>query len=405
MAEKQNWEIQILHEHQANLLSAFETQDTRVFSEDLCSFGLITDQMRRDFAALDIDARLDERRQVRLRYLLQLVHVEVGQHKNKIHVLLDLLRNYSSKLRNLCQILKVSLESLSTIQRGAVDQVQDIDKCISEEDIPDLVEQLTPIADKWEEIALALKIPHHRRVDIRKSGKASIVQLGDVLHEWVTGSSNAVTLSMLKKVMAGRIVNRPKLAAAISAMEPVSKRSCLDYDYQGSDLTLSYTSIAKDISYGKSTLLEVHVNSATNLVSCQWFKNGHELSDGDSYRGTKSSILLVRHRNMMSNHIEGKYVCQVEGRISSNEIPLKVSYPDRIRHLLDKYHKLEAVPKDSWPPKCAKSYVELALINRNIDDVGEYDYSIRGDMDDIIKKKDKIDCYQAFGRYESGALV
>ena len=404
MAGKQDLELLVLRQHQVELLSALETRNVKEFSDDLYSFGLITDQMGRDFTTLDVDARLDERRQLRLRYLLQLVHFKVRQNKCKFHAFLNLLKN-TSKLRSLCERLKTNLEFLSTVERGAVDQVQHIDKCISEEDIPDLVEQLTPIADKWEEIALGLRIPHHRRADIRKSGKASIMQLEDVLHEWVTGMS-AATLNELKKVLAGKIVNRPKLAVDIATVEPTSKTGCLDDDYQGvRDLTLSYTSIAMNVSYGKSTLLEVHVNSATNLVSCQWFKNGHELSDGDSYRGTKSSILLVRHRDMASKHIEGKYVCQVESIINSDEIPVEVHYPDRIRFLIDSYRKLEEVPKDSWPPKHTKSFVELALIDRSSNNVGEYDYSVRRDMDDIIKKKKKIDYYDAFGRYRSGELV
>ena len=108
---------------------------------------------------------------------------------------------------------------------------------------------------------------------------------------------------------------------------------------------------------------------------------------------------------MASKHIEGNYVCQVEGRIRLYEIPVEIHYSDRIRHLLEKYRRLEEVPKDSWPPGCAKSFVELALINRNSDDVGEYDYSVRRDIDDIIKNKDKIDYHHAFGRYESGALM
>ena len=406
MAEEQNQELVILLNHQARLWSILESQDVKDFSEDLSRCNLITDQMKRDFATLDVDARLDQRQQLRLRYLLQLVQVEVCQNKSQFGKLLDLLKNYSSELKSLCEYLMDRVEFLSTEERGAVDQVQDIDKRITKDYIPDLVEKLASAADKWEEIALALNIPHHKRVDIRKSGKASIVQLGDVLHEWVTGSSDALSFSVLEKVLAGKIVNRPNLAASIKTVEPANKQTCLDWSYSGSELTICYFSVQTEIAYGKSTLLEVQVNNYTSSsLSYQWYKDGHELSDCDNYQGTKYSILLVKHKNMANKHVEGNYVCQVDITIYSPQIPLKVCYPGRIKHLLDKYQKLEEIPKDSWPPRCAKSFVELALINRNSDEVREYDYSIRGNMDDVLMKKDKIDYSEAFGEHRSGALV
>ena len=95
----------------------------------------------------------------------------------------------------------------------------------------------------------------------------------------------------------------------------------------------------------------------------------------------------------------------MEGGIRSDVIIVEILYSDRTRRLLENYRKLEELPKDSWPPRCANSFVELALIDINSNNVGEYDYSVRRNMDDIIVKKDKIDYHQAFGTYESGALV
>ena len=235
-----------------------------------------------------------------------------------------------------------------------------------------------------------------------------MTKLNKVLQAWVSGNFlKPVNLSVLKNVLAKSIVGLTSLADNLHLEDifPASKRLHLDHSCPDSDIRILCQSVHAPVSYGKSTLLEVQVSSGHSSVSYQWFKDGHELSDDDNYENTKSSILLVRHTNMASKHIEGKYVCQVEGGIRSDEIPVEVHYSDRIKRLLENYRKLEEVPKDSWPPRCAKSFVELALINRNSDNVGEYNYSVRGDMDDIIKKKDKIDYHEAFGRYESGALV
>ena len=375
------------------------------FFEKLCQFRIVPRQMRETF--LSIDERVDV--QLRVRYLFNVICHKISQDKALFSALLEVLSKYGGEIRSVCGILSKEDKQGATIMVGEAAQVQDLERCLTEGDISDLVESLVSGAHKWEEISIALKLTRNTIEDIRSAPGSSVTKLYEVLHAWVSGNFlKPVNLSVLKNALAKSIVGLPSLAEDLHLEDllPASKRSCLDHSCPNSDIRILCQSIDAPVFYGKSTLLEVQVNSGHSSVSYQWFKDGHELSDDDNYENTKSSILLVRHRNVASKHIEGNYVCQVEGRIRSDEISVEIHYSESIRYILENYRKkLEEVPKDSWPPRCAKSFVELALINRNSDDMGDYDYSVRGDIDDILKKKDSVDYHQAFGRYKSGKFV
>ena len=398
--------VQLLQLHGDSLRSHMKRMDLLHFCEKLCKFRIVSKQMRETFRSIDCE-RVEA--ELRVRYLFNLICYKISEDKALFSVLLIVLSSYNGEIRSLYKILSIEYHQRTKSMVGEAAQVQDLDRCLIEGDIPDLVESLASGSHKWEEISIALKFPLSTIEDIRIAAGSSVTKLNKVFHAWVSGNFlKPVNLSVLKNVLAKSFVGLPSLADNLHLEDifPAYKRSWLDHSYSDSDIGILCQSVDASVSYGNSTLLEVQVNSCHSSVSYQWFKDGHELLDDGNYENINSSILLVRHRNMASKHIEGYYICQVEGRIKTDGIPVKIHYSGSIRRLLDYYEVvLEEVPKDSWPPRCAKSFVELALINRNSNDVGEYDYSVRRDMDDIIKKKDKIEYYQAFGRYESGALV
>ena len=359
--------------------------------------------MRETFRSIDCE-RVGVK--LRVRYLLNLICDIISEDKSLLSVLLIVLSSYGGEMKSLSNVLNKEHQQGTTGMVG--EGTQDLESCLSEGDIPDLLESLANGAHKWEEISIALKLPLNTIEDIRTAGGSAVTKLNKVLHAWISGKFlKPVNLPVLKNVLAKSFVGLTNLADNLHLEDPFSEsnRSSLDHSCPDSDIRILCQSVDAPVTYGKSTLLEVQVNSHHSSVSYQWFKDDHELSDDDNYENTKSNILLVRHSNMASKHIEGNYVCQVDSRIRSDEIIVEIHYSDIVRRLLGNYKVLEEVPKDSWPPKCAKSFVELALINRNFDNVEECDYSVRGNMDDILKKKDKIDYHQAFGRYESGALV
>ena len=59
--------------------------------------------------------------------------------------------------------------------------MQDTERCLTEDDISELIGELASAAHMWEDIGLALKIPLRIRVDIRKEGGSSIIQLNKAL--------------------------------------------------------------------------------------------------------------------------------------------------------------------------------------------------------------------------------
>ena len=405
-------EYEVLQIHYGRLVSSLERVDLLKFSDELCKFGILSKPMREDFNSIDHE-RVDLN--LRVRYLLNLVCDEISQTNGMFKVFLKALKKCTG-LEGVCREI---------IQSSEKRNEKFIERCISIEDIPDLLKLMASEAHKWEEIGIILRIPLSVREDVRKSLGSSVIKLDRILNEWVCGGYlKPVNLTTFKTVLANPVVGLATLAEKISLEDSLPSSNTFGYnDSCHKEQKIQYQSIDSHVSYGKSVLLEVQVNDASSSVSYQWYKDGHKLpnykyspvhdidgleqsdSDGGHYfRGTKSSILLVRHRNMASKHIEGKYECWVDGKIRSNEISVEVHYPDRIRHLIGQYDRFEEVHKDSWPPRHTKAFVKLALINKYSCDVGTYDYSIRGDLDDILKEKDEIDYHDAF-EHESGALV
>ena len=78
-------------------------------------------------------------------------------------------------------------------------------------DVPLLVEILTPVCHKWEEIAIALKLPSYMWDQCRKD--KHVIALTYVLNEWIQGNGDEIiTLGKLRKVLAGPLVAHRVLA-------------------------------------------------------------------------------------------------------------------------------------------------------------------------------------------------
>ena len=84
---------------------------------------------------------------------------------------------------------------------------------------------------------------------------------------------------------------------------------------------------------------------------------------------------------------------------------MSIIYCPEKKCLLDRYSFLNDIPRDSWPPVGTSTFIELALIHEKRNIKKKYDYSIRGDIDDILKEKDKVEYKRLFGKHESKALV
>ena len=73
--------------------------------------------------------------------------------------------------------------------------------------------------------------------------------------------------------------------------------------------------------------------------------------------------------------------------------------------LMKRYLKKPEVPcGDTWPPVGTITFINLALI-KSSGKPCKSDYSVRGNADDVIARKEKIEYEEAFEKYESGATV
>ncbi len=72
--------------------------------------------------------------------------------------------------------------------------------------------------------------------------------------------------------------------------------------------------------------------------------------------------------------------------------------------LVKKYMKSPEVPHTSWPPVVNKAFINLALIETSGQPL-KSDYSIRGDADDVLAVKKKVEYKKIFGIYEKGKSI
>ena len=122
-----------------------------------------------------------------------------------------------------------------------------------------------------------------------------------------------------------------------------------------------------------------------------------------------NTVGLGKEASQLLNNIE-KHIQQIEEPYASAKkmrldfSPLKKIQSSNI--LIDRYCFQPEVPEDSWPPVCNK-YINLALIKQgNINSAGKYARStVRGDMDDILRDKDKVKYEEVFSNFGKGCLL
>ena len=222
------------------------------------------------------------------------------------------------------------------------------------------------------------------------SVSAMTESLADGINEELSGNGSA----------AG--TKRPRNYAPLE--ELVSKRPCLEVAHLE---IISQTHDLK-VSEEKSVLLEVQVTTNhKTTITYQWMKDGAPLNDSTDCNIHKQ-ILCINDVTMAS---EGTYHCEVQThdneKLQSEPIKLTVIVPPEKRTLIDRYLSQPEVPEDTWPPVSNDTYINLALIKQSeINKAGEYAYNtIQGDIDDILKDKEKIEYNEVFSRLETGARL
>ena len=290
-----------------------------------------------------------------------------------------------------------------------------------EQHVSVLTEILANHCHKWNEIGTSLNLPYQLLRSIR--GKMHlqefIICLNDVLREWIIGNhehAKPPTVKSLEETLHSKTVglgseanklqeNLRKLEMCFTSEVSASKRPCLEV----TPLEVLSRTCDCNVSEEKSALLEVQVSANhETTITYRWMKDGAPLSDDSTYCGTHKQILCINDVTMAS---EGIYHCAVQTheneKLQSEPIKLTVIVPPEKRTLIDRYLSQPEVPEDTWPPVSNDTYINLALIKQSeINKAGEYAYkTIQGDIDDILKDKEKIEYNEVFSHLETGARL
>ena len=183
-----------------------------------------------------------------------------------------------------------------------------------EEDVTDLAEALADVSHKWEEIAVALRLPEAVLAECREKS-SFVLKLRSVLYKWIVGrlsNTKPPTLKTLKEVLKGPLVQRP------------------------------------DISRQLEEKLVIKVSPLRTSAATM-----------------KESVLHKYKRNLCL-----------------------------------RYSSEPEVPRGDWPPMVSNNFVNLALVNTSYESA-KTGYSVPGNPDQVLEKKDKIEYEQAFEVYSS----
>ncbi len=387
--------FKVLMQHVTNLEDLLVDTDLIKLSKELLRHRIISKEFCDRFPSMDHDHLESD---IKVRYLLKQVCERVKEDGEVLDRLVRVLSKLKGKVKAECEAMKSEFGKMEGNEVLSGTQ----DAHLVEQDVPYLVEILTPGSHLWDAIGIALNLPKHKREDCGE-GKENVNRLSNILTAWILGGyegARPATLSSLRRALASQTVGLGKLALNLLKLKkeinplPGAKKS----------LDIFYQSCGTEVAENKSTLLEVQV-SCSGCESYQWSKDGKPLLDGADFCGVCSNILYI---DRASQCTEGKYSCRVSRGSEtefSDEISLSVIYPPEKKELLEFYSLTDRdVSQDSWPPVGNPTFINLVLIQQKSMSTCYY-YTIRGDMDDILESKEVAEYEEEFREYREGALV
>ena len=348
----------------------------------------------------------------------------------------------------LMEILRVFLQSTARLAPVTSSDDRD-DITLVEGDISVLIELLASYSHKWRLIGTALGFLPQDLDYIQQSNASKVdalkYNLIDMITKWVRGNENQnyqpnqakkkrhtapSTVNYLKQALASQTVGLGALANQVKTHFTQHNRELEITQHTKSSHYLKIhvllTADANKVSFrhsqnlhtneNASVLLEVQVNSSKELTTLayQWLKDEQPLQCCEAYSGIDKPILCITNADI---DMDGsKFSCQVKAKCSRkvvkfNTTPVSLNVAcvlDEFRGSLSSmYLSQPEVPKDTWPPVSSKKHINLALIKQ-----GRVYYSshyarltIRGDMDDILRQKEKIEYDQVLKGLRSGQVV
>ena len=397
------------------VLSKVDTQELCVKFFEGC---LLSSESYAHFTSLD-HSRLKP--QLQVRYLVRLASERVKTDPALGLNLIDVLDTLEGVPSSVTDILKQAMADsnegptddfdtvggLSATAMGEASEEKDI--VLTQKDVTLLMELLSEISHKWEEVAISLGLQRHEIAECKAGSNA--ISLYNVVRFWLAYHSNT-TLKKLTHVLGSAIVGEKMLSLKLrkKVLEAtITKCSQEDKNaHDGANISsqtprIVSQSLPTEVADGKSTLLQVQARPRESVVSFQWNKDDQPLANSSRYSGVDEDILVVRHA---SHGTEGEYTCCVslqDRQVTSNSITLTVKFPLAENLPLNRYSKLNKVPntKTEWPPEVSSSF-NLAPVKSTSIKKNKTDLSICGDADDIFAEKKKI---EVLGEYMNNELI
>ena len=394
MAEKQGVSnLQLLRLNSESLQNLLEEEDVVKLSSKLVSHKVIPRSTRDNFTCLDPDEeRLPP--DTKVRYLLQQVCERVREDGQVYDRFLRVLRKVGGAVRDLCDTMgkeKSGMEEDKVSSWAASVG----GRYLNEKDIRNLLEVISEHY-LWEEIGWALGLPKRVIEECRKSS-SNVLRLSSVLSEWMklAGFDGVppATVDSLRAVLSSKTVNLLCCANKLPGCETSSDTLHVDEPLWP---RLLFQSDNTDVLEGKSTLLEVQV-AGSGEESYQWSKDGRPLVEGIDFCGVSSNMLYI---NRASQRVEGRYSYSISngrGAVYSDEIDVKVIYSTEKEHLLQYYHGIKN------NRECNLTFVNLVLVKQK--GRSRCDYTIRGDVDDILENKKVVKYEEIFREHKEGEVV
>ena len=369
--------------YRENFENLFEKED---LVKLCCNFGVISTEVKNKLEGLDPDKkRLPSK--ARVRYFLQQVCDNCRQDGQVYDKFLRVLRE-----------LKLTVKEEGGVEENKVCKwaASVGERCLNEQDIPSLLEFITEY-HLWEEIGIGLGLPQSVIEQCRERSRY-VLKLSSVFLEWMKlvgyDGVKPATLDSLREVLTSNAVGLMCLARMLAASEKCGGHT---QEIEESIMpNVIFQSVDVEVLEGKSTLLEVQV-AGSGEQSYKWSKDGQPLSERNEFSGVSSNFLFT---NGASQHVTGKYSCTINnGRetLCSSEINVKVVYLPEKERLLEHYFSMKK------NQQCNPTFVNLVLIKQKAK--SRCDYTIRGDVDDILEGKEVAEYEEIFRKYKKGELV
>ena len=131
----------------------------------------------------------------------------------------------------------------------------------------------------------------------------------------------------------------------------------------------------------------------------------HEWVTGN-YEGTIPATLKTLKQKLASQTVgEGRVAHKLKVELLTSQLPVSCPAKQLAEDLRKMYSKQREVPRSTWPPAGTNTFINLVLIKQSGEIAHNYDYSVRGDMDDIVESKETVNYENVFSKYIEGGLI